>query len=113
MSDLGKLLKCRLVPVEVFGDDECDSCEAPVGWGLMDAVVGYSDCNSANGMIFRFDNNTVRREIDPDGDTTITVYVPESEIPKLAKRWGDHYVGRQYDPQEAAQIIQEIAEAGA
>jgi len=79
------LVKVRLVPVEVFGTDECDHCGTPAGYGLSDAVSPWSDCNRAIGHIYRRDDIDQRHR-DP-GDT-ITVYVPQSELPKLDKRYG-------------------------
>lgn len=90
------LVRVRLVPVEVFGADEeqCESCGETVkcGYGLMDAVPAWSDCNRAIGRIYRVDEDYTEpyREL---GDT-ITVYVPESEMAKFEKRFGDDSNGR-------------------
>lgn len=43
-----KLIKLRLVPVKVFGTKD--------GYGLMDAVSAWSDCNRATGHIYRVDD---------------------------------------------------------
>ena len=90
------LIKIRLVPVEVFGADEedCPECPATVrfGYGLMDAVQAWSDCNRAIGHIFRKDDDGAERYRTP-GDT-ITVYVPSSEMAKFEKRFGDAPFGR-------------------
>lgn len=80
------LVKVTLVPVEVFGA-ECEACDKEVGHGLMDAVSAYSDCNRAEGHIYRRDDE----ESTPyrDADDVITVYVPRSEIWKFEKRFGE------------------------
>ena len=90
------LVRVRLVPVEVFGGDEedCDGCGGTVkcGYGLMDAVQAWSDCNRAEGRIYRVDDDHSEPYRQP-GDT-ITVYVPQSEMAKFAKRFGDQAGGR-------------------
>jgi hypothetical protein len=82
---MGELVSKTLVPVTVFGTDRCckhfpdgmsiddEPCDA-VGYGLMDAVQSWSDCNSAVGHVYRFDNLPNRR----DGDT-LTVWVDPEE----------------------------------
>lgn len=77
------LVRVTLVPVEVFGT-ECTKCEEPFGYGLMDAVSAWSDCNRAIGHIYRRDEDDMPGR-DP-GDV-ITIYVPESELPKFEKRF--------------------------
>lgn len=70
-----------LVPVEVFGGD-CDchtrrpgsGCEG-WGYGLMDAVEPWSDCNRAEGRIYRVDDQARRRAGD-----TVTVYVARQDL---------------------------------
>lgn len=90
------LVRVRLVPVEVFGADEeeCPECPGTVtfGYGLMDAVQAWSDCNRAIGRIYRVDEESSGAYRAP-GDT-ITVYVPQSEMPKFQKRFGDGPFGR-------------------
>jgi hypothetical protein len=90
------LVRIRLVPVEVFGADEedCEGCGETVkcGYGLMDAVQAWSDCNRAIGHIFRKDDDYTEGFRTP-GDT-ITVYVPQSEMAKFEKRYGDGYGDR-------------------
>ena len=85
------LIRVRLVPVEVFGADEedCRNCGNVVecGYGLMDAVPAWSDCNRAIGHIFRKDDDYTEGYREP-GDT-ITVWVPQSEMAKFGKRYGD------------------------
>ena len=85
------LVRIRLVPVEVFGADEedCRSCGETVrfGYGLCDAVSAWSDCNRAIGHIFRKDDDYTEGYREP-GDT-ITVYVPQSELAKFERRYGD------------------------
>lgn len=83
------VIALRLVPVSVFGSEGCmegcDHCKEHAGHGLMDAVSSWSDCNRAEGHIFRFD------DIDrADAETlTITVYIPRSELWKVAHNWED------------------------
>lgn len=90
------LVRVRLVPVEVFGADEedCPDCPATVtfGYGLMDAVQAWSDCNRAIGRIYRVDE-AASEPYRQAGDT-ITVYVPQSEMPKFERRYGDGPFGR-------------------
>lgn len=50
------LVKMRLVPVGVFGtngcgDPDCEHCKKNSGYGLMDAVSSWSDCNRAERLI--------------------------------------------------------------
>jgi len=90
------LVQVRLVPVKVFGADEedCPDCPATVefGYGLMDAVEAWSDCNRAIGRIYRVDEARSAGYRRP-GDA-ITVYVPQSEAEKLGKRFGDEGADR-------------------
>jgi len=88
MTDLPPILMpVRLVPVEVFGENDC--CEhgvaadcASSGYGLMDAVPEWSDCNRARGHIYRFDD--LDRHAAP-GDT-LTVWVDRAEYEAFAAR---------------------------
>lgn len=79
------LVKICLVPVEVFGTnpEPCEHCgeETGGGYGLCDAVEAWSDCNRAIGRIYRVD------DLENRSGETITVYVPQSEIAKFAKRY--------------------------
>ena len=90
-ADGDPLVCVRLVPVEVFGaeDEDCPSCPATVrfGYGLMDAVSAWSDCNRAIGHIFRKDDDYTEGYREP-GDT-ITVYVPQSQVALFERRYGD------------------------
>jgi len=90
------LVRISLVPVEVFGADEedCRDCGGTIrfGYGLMDAVSAWSDCNRAVGHIFRKDDAEGR---DSEGaPQCITVYVPQSEMAKFETRYGDGPFGR-------------------
>jgi hypothetical protein len=85
------LAKVVLVPVEVFGasEEDCPSCPATIqfGYGLMDAVSAWSDCNRAIGHIYRVEDLPGR---DSEGaPQCITVYVPQSEVAKFAVRHGE------------------------
>jgi hypothetical protein len=68
-----ELLQVILVPVGVFGEKEV--------YGLCDEVGGESDCNRADGKIYR------KADDDEDwsgfSDDVIHVYVPESELHKF------------------------------
>lgn len=81
------LVRVQLVPVEIFGvsPEPCEHCgeETGGGYGLMDAVEAWSDCNRAAGHIFRKDDIPTRH------GETITIYVPQSEMPKFEKTYGD------------------------
>jgi hypothetical protein len=89
------LVRIRLVPVEVFGADEedCRGCGEVIrcGYGLMDAVSAYSDCNRATGRIYRMDDIEGRDEEGLAG--CITVYVPQSELEKFERRYGEDVNG--------------------
>jgi len=91
-----ELVRITLVPVEVFGADEedCRGCGGTIkfGYGLMDAVSAWSDCNRAVGHIFRKDD--VEGRDDEGAPQCITVYVPQSEMAKFETRYGDAPFGR-------------------
>lgn len=66
------LVPVRLVPVEVFGEED--------GYGFMDAVPAWSDCNRADGKIFRLDDLDNRM----DGEqNTIEIFVTKENLKKL------------------------------
>jgi hypothetical protein len=70
------LVPITLVPVEVFGADD--------GYGLMDAVEAWSDCNRATGRIYRVEDVDVPRR---PGEV-VTVWVDVGDLPYFEKRWG-------------------------
>jgi hypothetical protein len=75
----------RLVPVEVFGANECSHCHQDgFGYGLSDAVSSWSDCNRAFGRIYRVDDLGGREEGD-----TVTVYVPRESLPFFERKFGE------------------------
>lgn len=94
------LVPLTLVPVEVFGCDDCclhspppyssrlaqdGECES-AGYGLSDAVSGWSDCNRAVGKVYRVE--------DLDGATreqgeTVQVYVRPEDLPFFEKVFGE------------------------
>lgn len=80
------LVKVTLVPVQVFGA-ECETCEKDAPYGLMDAVSAWSDCNRAEGHIYRKDDDALIPY--RNRDDVITVYVPQSEMVKFDQRFGD------------------------
>ena len=86
---MAEKIEVRLVPVEVFGagcDDpgHKDQC----GYGLMDAVECWSDCNRAEGHIFRFDDEfSIGYRLPGE---TLTILVDKDEYEAFARRfWGD------------------------
>lgn len=82
-------IEVRLVPVQVFGAG-CDDPEHEDqrGYGLMDAVSAWSDCNRAVGHIFRFDEEQMASFREPG--ETLTVRVNRAEYEAFAQRlWGD------------------------
>jgi hypothetical protein len=84
------LVRVKLVPVQVFGGMQtCEGCGADVPWGygLMDAVQAWSDCNRAIGHIYRKDEQTSEPWRQP-GDT-ITIYVPRPEMVKFERTYGE------------------------
>jgi hypothetical protein len=105
VTPAGPLVRVRLVPVEVFGadEDDCASCGGTVrfGYGLMDAVQAWSDCNRARGRIYRKDDDYSEGYREP-GDV-ITVYVPQSEMEKFERRYGDTVEG-DYDRCPACKV---------
>ena len=85
------LVKVKLVPVEVFGADseDCPDCPAEIltGYGLMDAVSAWSDCNRAIGHIYRVEDVDVT---NPEREEAcITVYVPQSQVERFKVRHGE------------------------
>jgi hypothetical protein len=79
------MVAVRLVPVTVFGADQCDVCEAPQGYGLMDAAECWSDCNSARGHIYRRDEGWMHRL----ASECIIVWVDPAEAGKFDQVLGD------------------------
>ena len=92
-----KLVPVLLTPVSVFGAvgtclnhpdidiPKCSHCGDPLQscYGLSDATSSWSDCNRAEGHIFRVD------DIPSDNPerVQILVWVPESELNKLNKEY--------------------------
>lgn len=76
-----------LVPVEVFGL-MCDDHEPPrpVAWGLCDAVSAWSDCNRADGHLYRVED---LQGIAREPGETVRVWVAEADVPFFLKRWGE------------------------
>lgn len=98
-ADGAVLIQVRLVPVEVFGVGcdqcygketfTCDQCgrQGHHGYGLCDAVSAWSDCNRAEGHIFRFDDTDPQYR---EAGETLTVWVRRDEYEAFAnQRWGD------------------------
>lgn len=93
MSD-DELIEIRIVPIEVFGTGDC--CEhspdgvaydergcRSTGYGLMDAVQAWSDCNRAAGHTFRFDDTEPEYRLPGE---TLTVWVKRPEYETFAAR---------------------------
>jgi hypothetical protein len=81
----------ELVPVEVFAlwcDDHPEP--KPVSWGLSDAVEAWSDCNRADGRIYRVEDNPDAHRYRLPGETA-RVWVPDEVWPFFEKRWGEGY----------------------
>lgn len=116
------LAPITLVPVEVFGG-EC-SCHEDAeahdrqgdcrgwGYGLMDAVQSWSDCNRAVGRIYRAEDLADPGE-DPAKYRTpgevMTVLVPRDQVSWFDRKWGDEASGRD----SVAYIRGEVASAPA
>lgn len=79
------LVPVRLCPVMVFGADECDACEAPTGYGLMDAASAWSDCNRPWQLIYRRDDPEFQR-LEHE---TILIWVTPEEAAKFERVLGD------------------------
>jgi hypothetical protein len=89
------LVPVTLVPVEVFGGDcACHedshtagrACRNGWGYGLMDAVSVWSDCNRATGQIYRVDDTEPKYRQPGE---TVTVYVPREQLAWFEKSWGE------------------------
>lgn len=98
------LVPLRLVPVEVFGaegcyDPDCAHCKEHAGHGLMDAVSGYSDCNRAEGRIYRAEDAmglVVDTDMERTGEyrepgDTVVIYVRPEDVAWFEKRHGDRF----------------------
>lgn len=67
----------NLVPVEVFGADD--------GYGLSDGASPWSDCNRAEGRIYRLD------DLDPSyriPGESVQIWVKSEDCAFFEKRWG-------------------------
>jgi len=100
------LVPLTLVPVEVFGGD-CSCHEARArdqegdcagwGYGLMDAVQAWSDCNRAVGRIYRVEDLAEAGE-DPERyrkpGEVLTIQVPRDQATWFERKWGEEAEGR-------------------
>lgn len=77
MGKINKLIKLSLVPVKVFGTDE---------YGLCDAVSAWSDCNRAEGKIYRVDDIKYSKR---DPGESVEIWVNEKDLSFFEKKWGD------------------------
>lgn len=66
-----------LVPVEVFGADD--------GYGLMDAASAWSDCNRAEGRIYRVDDLNPSYRLPGE---TVQICIKADDRAFFEKRWG-------------------------
>jgi len=98
---ISDLVSLRLVPVGVFGEDDCclhdppsDAPNGPVaneecpskGYGLSDAVSSWSDCNRAIGKIYRVDDTDPKYRESGD---TVEIFVKREDLPFFEKTFGD------------------------
>ena len=97
-----EMIRLRLVPVQVFGAGRCSvhssdadgnnptlcsECHEPVeGYGIMDAVSSWSDCNRAVGKIYRIDDSNPKYR---EEDETIEILVPKNKLGWFEKIWAD------------------------
>ena len=98
---LEELVTLHLVPVQVFGAGRCPAhssdadgnnptlcsiCSEDVeGYGLMDAVSSWSDCNRATGKIYRVDDSWAHR----NRGETVEIIVKKKDLPFFERRWCD------------------------
>lgn len=83
-DDGGEWVTVRLVPVEVFGDNDGDE---PWGYGLSEAVASWSDCNRAIGHIYRVDE--ARSVPYREKGQTVEIRIRRSDWPFFYRKWGD------------------------
>lgn len=92
------MVKLRLVPVQIFnagrcpdhGSDtegnnptRCSECRENVeGYGIMDAVSPWSDCNRAIGHIYRIDDADYRYSGE-----NIEIFVNKNDLSFFEKEW--------------------------
>lgn len=91
-------VRMRLVPVEVFGGDcPCHMDTLALdrepqchgwGYGLSDAIPAWSDCNRADGRIYRRDDN---ENLDRDPGDTVSVWVAPEDAAWFERRFGDDH----------------------
>ena len=82
--------RLKLVPVEIFGlmcDDHPE--DRPVSWGMMDAVSSWSDCNRADGKIYRVDESD--SELHREPGETVEIWVRDDQVAFFSKTWGEGY----------------------
>jgi hypothetical protein len=58
------------------------------GYGLMDAVQSWSDCNRADGQIYRVDDCDPKYRLPGE---TVTIYVPRESLPWFQRRFGEQF----------------------
>lgn len=88
------LVQITLVPVEVFGTDDCcthfdEDCKSQ-GYGIMDAVQAWSDCNRAIGRIYRVDDTDTKYRLPGE---TVKIWVDPADLPWFEKQFGDRFGG--------------------
>lgn len=102
MSEPDRLVPLTLVPVEVFGGCDhpgChDQCET-FGYGLSDAVgPGYSDCNRAEGRIYRVEDLTSLGQpehfIDDGEQVRVQIWIREQDAEFFKHRFGTPRIGQ-------------------
>lgn len=90
------LLVLALVPIEIFGQ-QCDhpahtGYSEPFGYGLMDAVTAWSDCNRAYGHMFRLDEASLHECRNPED--TIKILCTEEQAQKFLLFYGEPFENR-------------------
>ena len=95
------LTRIWLVPVEVFGGCDHPGCEDDRCWsfGLADAVSAWSDCNRAEGRIYRVEDLG-----DGDGakyrepGEVLALDVTPAQLAWFQRRWGDRWASNPNGP---------------
>lgn len=84
------LVSLTLVPVEVFGGCDHPGCAdqcGTFGYGLSDAVSAWSDCNRADGRIYRVDEPDSQPYRNPG--ETVQIWIKAEDAEFFKSRFGD------------------------
>lgn len=108
-----QLVKLTLVPVQVFAaglcGNNCENCETHQGYGLMDAVSAWSDCNRAVGKIYRVDDVGLSKYRNT-GDT-VTIQVKREDVAWFDKQFDEEDTTEAQNKHLESYIRQREAEA--